>query len=407
MIRSLSGYAVLVRRVGPLYAALLFVVRLPIAMTIFGTVTFVTLQRGSVADAGLTSASLAVATAIAQPLHGRWAQHAGQRLPMLLLAPANAAALVALVVATRSGAALPVLLALAAAVGATNIPVGGLSRARWGPVTRSLEEARTATSLESVAEELAFVAGPAVVGILAAAVSPAAPLLVNAALVVVLMPLFALHPLAPGPAGGEAPGSPADAASMRRVLRSVWVPVAGMSMVGTYFGATQTTVAATTVELGSPGSGGLVYAVMGLGSAATALTAVALPAHVSLRARAAVSAVGMGVFTGLAALTVEGVAPGALWALAGLMLVSGAFVGVTLVSLFALVGDDAPPAGVAVAMTAASAANVLGVAFGASLGGRVAESVWVGAGYVVSAVACVVLAALMVGAGRRGRPAAG
>lgn len=404
---ALSRYGVLVRRVGVPYTALLLLVRLPVAMTIFGTVTFVTLQRGSVADAGLTSAALAVATAVAQPLHGRWTQHAGQRLPMLLLAPVCAAALVGLVVATRADAPLPVLLALAAAAGASNVPVSGLSRVRWGQVTRTIEEARTATSLESVAEELAFVLGPAVVGVLAAAVDPAAPLLVNAALAVTLVPLFALHPLSPGPAGGEAPGSPADAASMGRVLRSVWVPVAGMSMVGTYFGATQTTVAATTVHLGSPGSGGLIYAVMGLGSAATALTAVALPAHVPLRARVAVSAVTMGLFTGLAALTVDGVAPGALWALAALMLASGAGVGVALVSLFAIVGDDAPPAGVAVAMTAASAANVLGVAFGASLGGRVAESVWVGAGYVVSALACAVLATLMVAAGRRARPGAG
>ena len=373
-MRSLSQYGVLVRRVGVFYAALLFVVRLPVAMTIFGTVTFVTLERGSVADAGLASAALAVATAVAQPLHGRWTQHAGQRLPLLLLAPVCAAALVALVVATRSGASLPVLLALSAAVGASNVPVGGLSRVRWGQVTHSVEEARTATSLESVAEELAFVAGPAVVGILSAAVDPAAPLLVNAALALVLVPVFALHPLSPGPAGGEAPGSPEDTASMLRVLRSVWVPVAGMSMVGTYFGATQTTVAATTVELGSPGSGGLIYAVMGVGSAATALTLL-------------------------------GTAPGALWALGALMLLSGAGVGITLVSLFAIVGDDAPPAGVAVAMTAASAANVLGVAFGASLGGRVAESVWVGAGYFVSAAACVVLATLLGAAGLRRRTA--
>ena len=88
-MRSLSQYGVLVRRIGVFYAALLFVVRLPVAMTIFGTVTFVTLERGSVADAGLASAALAVATAVAQPLHGRWTQHAGQRLPLLLLAPSS------------------------------------------------------------------------------------------------------------------------------------------------------------------------------------------------------------------------------------------------------------------------------------------------------------------------------
>lgn len=404
MSPALAGYAVLVRRVGVLYTILLLLVRLPIAMTIFGTVTFVTLQRGSVADAGLTSAALAVATAIAQPLHGRWTQHAGQRLPMLLVAPVCAGALLALVAATRADAPLWVLLVIAAVVGATNLPVGGLSRVRWSAVTRSIEEARTATSLESVAEELAFVMGPAFVGILAATVSPAAPLLVNAGLVIVLVPLFALHPLAPEAAGGAAPG---EDSSMRRVLRSVWGPVLGMFFVGTFFGATQTTVAATAVVLGSPGAGGLVYAVMGLGSAGAALVVVALPAHITLRFRVAVSALGMGLFTGLAALTVTGQAPGALWALAGLMFVSGAFVGVSLVSLFAIVGDDAPVSGVAVAMTAASAANVLGVAFGASLGGRVAESVWVGGGYLVSAAACALLAVLALlshgAAGRRAR----
>lgn len=388
---SFARYGDLTRRVGVPYVVLIVLARLPMAMTVFGTITFVTFARDSIADAGLVSGALAVATAIAQPLHGRWTQAAGQRGPLLFLAAVNAGALVALVAAGAARSPLLVLVGLGALVGLTNIPVGGLSRVRWVAVARSPAEGHTAMSLESVAEEITFVLGPALVGVVSAIGNPTVPLLIDAALTIVLVPIFALHALAPGPAGSDAAGS---SMGLVTALRHVWVPVACMVMVGTFFGATQTSVSAVARALGEPSSGGLVYAVLGLGSAVSALSTVAIPARISIRARILLAVPGMFLATLAAVPTDRGTAPGSLVLLGALMVAAGVFIGVTLVSIYALVADLAPRAGVAVAMTAAGAASVAGVALGTSIAGAIAENIRPGAGFLASAAACVLLFAL-------------
>ena len=402
--RGFGRYAELTRRVGRRYTALIFLARLPMAMTVFGTITFVAAARGSIADAGLVSAALALTTALAQPLVGRWTQAAGQRVPLLVLTPISVAAILGMVAAGRAHAPLWVLMLIAVVMGATNLPIGGLSRVRWSAAVRSQRESHAAMSLESVGEEVTFVLGPAVVGVLAVAVGPGFALIVDAVAQLLLVPLFALHPLSP-----RATAIPfgAETMSLPRALSHVWAPVLAMVMVGVYFGSVQTTDSALAADLGHPSAGGLIYALLGLGSAISALGSVLLPDSLTLRTRLILSGFGMGGVAALATFVGFLDAPLGLVLLLLAMLSGGLFVGIALVTVYALVGDQAPPAGAAVAMTATGAAIVLGVAVGTSLGGRVAESLGSSLGFLVAAGACVALVLLGALPRHSSSPAAG
>ena len=387
-LHALGRYRDLPRLLGAPFLVVGFLARLPVAMVVLGVLTLVTSATGSVGEAGLASAALAVATAVAGPLVGRWTDRRGQRLPLLLLAPVNAAALVALVLAARAGTAVAGLCALCVLVGLTNVPIGSLARVRWLGVANEPRVAGAALSYESMADELGFVLGPALVGVAASAGSPEAPLLLAAALVAVFVTAFALHPSATAADPRIRPLTSAAAPALSRVLRQVSPAVAGMACVGLFFGASQTAVTAFAAAIGEPGRAGLIYALMGTGSAVMALAVVALPESVTLRARLVVCGIGM------AALSTAMTAPTGLGVLAGLVLAVGLFVGPAMVTLFTAAGRLAPEGGTAVAMTALSSANVVGVALAAAVGGRLADAIGPDAAFAVAAAASAALALL-------------
>ncbi|KAE8765114.1 MFS transporter [Georgenia thermotolerans] len=387
-LHALGRYRDLPRLLGSPFLLVGFLARLPVAMVVLGVLTLVTSATGSVGEAGLASAALAVSTAVAGPLIGRWTDRRGQRLPLLLLAPVNAVALVVLVLAARAGAPVAALCALCAVVGLSNVPIGSLARVRWLGAAGEPRVAGAALSYESMADELGFVLGPALVGLAASAGSPEAPLLLAAALVAIFVTAFALHPSAAVADPRVRPLTAAAAPGLARVLRKVGPAVAGMACVGLFFGASQTAVTAFAVDAGEPGRAGLIYALMGTGSAVMALAVVALPESVTLRARLVVCGLGM------AALSTAMTAPTGLGPLAVLVLAVGLFVGPAMVTLFTAAGRLAPEGGTAVAMTALSSANVVGVALAAAVGGRLADAVGPDAAFAVAAAASAALALL-------------
>lgn len=151
-------------------------------MIIIGVLTLVVASTGSVAIAAYCSAAFAVANGIGNVLIGRLTDIFGQRLPLLIIAPINVAFLLLIVWLAPQNPATILLVANSAAVGITTSPIGPLARVRWYPIA-SHRHLPTAMSWETVNDELIFVLGPAAVGIIAAAISPGAPMLVAAALV--------------------------------------------------------------------------------------------------------------------------------------------------------------------------------------------------------------------------------
>lgn len=409
--RALAHYRTLPALVGrgPLLVA--FLARAPYAMVPLGAMTAFTASTGSVAQGGLATGITSISTAVASPLIGRWADRRGQRFVLMALTPVNAVALALLFLAALLGWTGPLQWGICLAAGATCLPIGSFTRARWVARVPGPRELAAAFSYESMADELVFVLGPALVGIAASVAAPAAPLALAVCLVVVAGIPFALaapgpdtRPGAPDSPGVPTPGtSPAHPTRPRigTVLAAVLPSVVVMVCIGSFFGTVQAGTTERAELLGSPGSAGLVYALMGLGSGVMALMVVLVPERITLPARVAAGGLGMGVLITVVSLQ------SSLGTTALALLATGTFVGPTMVTAFSLAERLAPEGGISVAMTSMQSAVTVGVSLGSSLGGVLAaahgpEGAFA-VGMVVSACICLCGTAMVVARGRRRR----
>ena len=220
---------------------------------------------------------------------------------------------------------------------------------------------------ESAADEIVFVFGPVIVGLLATTMSPAAPVVAAAILAIVFVTAFALHPTAvaaPAAAAGEVVQAPARELA-RPALMTTMIGALGM---GLFFGAMLTSLTAFMDERGAPEQAGLVYGAMGIGSAALALGVALFPARFSLPARWLVFA-GILVPGSLALPFV-----GSVGAMTVVLLVIGIGIGPTLVTQYSLAAGRSPRGRSATVMTMLGSAVVVGQSAASALTGILAES---------------------------------
>jgi hypothetical protein len=258
---SLASYRTLLRAPG---AAAFFLTaaagRVGIAMTSLGIVWLVHARTGSYATAGLVTGGFAVAEASAGPQLARLIDRFGQSrvLPPVLLA--HAAAVATLLALVAAGTPDWLMTAGGVLAGATIPQLGALSAARWAALLRDERPAAlpTAFALEALANEVAFLAGPALVSILGASGYPAAGTVLATALVVTGGLCFAAQrrtsPQASGAAGRHRTG--------RSLLRPGFAVLAGVNLaIGGFFGAMQISVTAFAVEHGAAGTAAALFAV--------------------------------------------------------------------------------------------------------------------------------------------------
>lgn len=144
----------------------------------------VTRSSGSYAVAGTVMALFGATTVFLSPARAALIDRHGPRRALVPMTAAYLAVLVLLTLALArpAGAPAPVLGALAATAGACVPPLGPTMRAVWGRLTPDRALLQRAYSLDGVAEELLFVTGPLLVGVLVGFAPPAAGILVGAAL---------------------------------------------------------------------------------------------------------------------------------------------------------------------------------------------------------------------------------
>ena len=409
--RSSGGrYAQLLRLGGRGFLPIAFVARLPLAMITVGALTLATAVTGSYAVGGLAAGAVGVGSALAGPLMGHLADRMGQRAVLLVSALAHTVAIGLLLVtayapAGPDGPAVPLLVAAAMLVGATCPQVGPLARVRWRGLTggdrRQLD---TALSYESTADELTFVLGPALVGLLASLLAPWTPFVLAAALTLTMVSCFAVHPThRAAPAAPRQDRDPVPAGTGRdRVL--VLLPVLGMVAMGTFFGAVQNALSAFGGEFGVQQAAGLLYAVMGISSAAAALSVAWWPQRFPTAARWVVSAVAM------AGLSLLFLLPTGIVPMLAVLLLAGLPVGPTMVTIFTIGGDVARPERLGTVMTMLASGVVLGTAVGAALAGLLAETAGhrgAFAAAIGAACAMVLISAALALLRHRGRRRAG
>jgi hypothetical protein len=292
---SSAAYRALLRAPG---AAAFFLAaaagRLGIAMTSLGIVWLVHARTGSFATAGLVTGGFAVAEAVAGPqlaaLADRWGQ--SRVLPPALLA--HAAAVATLLALVAGGTPGWLMTAGGAAAGATIPQLGALSAARWAALLRGQRAAAlpAAFALESLAGELAYLAGPALVSILGAGGYPQAGPVLAAALVVAGGLCFAAQHRTAPPASGAAGRHRAG----RSLLRPGFAVLAGVNLaIGGFFGAMQISVTAFAVEHGAAGAAAALFTVSSCASLLAGWLYGLRQWRTTARAHLAVAAAGLAI----------------------------------------------------------------------------------------------------------------
>jgi len=387
------SYRSLASSAGAGFLVLSFLARLPAAMAPLGLVILVVSSGRGYATAGLLGAVVGLGAAAGGPLLGWLTDRYGQRRVGLVAAVLDGAALLAVLLAVRSGAG-PVPTCAAAVLAGFAIPqVGPLVRVRWATLLGNRGRSRllpVAMSYEGAVDEASYVAGPALVGLLALTGVAAAPLLAAALLTLTAAVPFALHRTAP-----PALRVPLLARARARLPRTAMAGlVVGMLAIGVVFGATATGTIALAESAGRPGYGSLAYAVLGIGSALAGLATRWLPATFGLADRYLSSAVALLVGTAglLAVRSLAGAPP--------MMALLGATVAPYLVTSYALAERIAPPARAGTAMTLLAGGVTAGVAAGGGLAGRLADAFGFTGAYAV-AVGAAALAVVLAFATRR------
>jgi MFS family permease len=386
----------LIREAGYAYFPITLVARLPFAMMVVGILTLVVSARGSLALGGITSAMTGLGTALVGPLLGAAADRFGQRRVLLLAGTVNSLLLVAMAWLAFAPVPDAALLATAFLVGASMPQVAPLSRsrlvtiiARAYPTERRTRTVNGAMAYESAADEIVFVFGPVIVGLLATTMSPAAPVIGAAILALVFVTAFALHPTATSAAASAGSAGTRQAPSRELFRVGVLAPVAGALGMGLFFGAMLTSLTAFMAERGVAEQAGLVYGAMGVGSAALALGVALFSARFTLPARWLTFA-GVLVAGAVALPFVDSVA-----AITLCLLVIGVGIGPTLVTQYSLAAGFSPRGRSATVMTMLGSAVVVGQSAASALTGVVAEAAGAGAALVAPFIA----AAVVLGAG--------
>jgi MFS family permease len=377
------SYRELARAVPLPFFLLGLVARLPFAITPLATLTLLHAATGSYTFAGAAAAGQSIATAAGGIGVGALADRFGPRAVGVTAAIAHATCTAALVAAT--GADRPVMAAAAIAVGLTQPAVGPLALVHWARLLRSRGHAEmlpTALSYETAANELSFIAGPVLVGLLAAGVGPAAPLAAVALLTAGAAGPFALYYARTAP-----PRRAATSARPRPVPLAAMVVAS--AALGAVFGTVQTGVSSYAAERAEPASAGLLYALLAVGSAGSGIAYAWVPARIGAGLRYLLATIGLLL--------------GTAWLASGYtelpfaIAVAGVTIAPYMISAYALTERLSGGRGTATALMVVGAGGPIGTAVAQAVAGRAADVGGSAAAFLVAPAAAAVALLVAIG----------
>ncbi|HWC34662.1 MAG TPA: hypothetical protein VG650_07520 [Mycobacteriales bacterium] len=348
--------------------------RMPQGMSTLAILLLLTPQFGY-AKSGL-AAGLAVATSGASNvLIARAVDRIGVRI---VLAPAAAVyAALAVLLALIAHHSYPTDLGVCALLGVAAAPVSSVSRATW-PRLLGPEAAQVLYGLEATAQELVFIAGPALVALVAGTVSAQAALILSGSLGLAGVLGFVTAPAFAAAVPFRVPGAPRVPAYRTRVLNYAVVGAA----LTTGFSMTEiATVAFVSGRHATPASG-VVLALWSAGSLIGGLVFGAGTAQVTDRALSVgVSLVGIG-------LMVNAIAPGKV-GLAALLFAGSTATAPALARLYTRMGRVAPSGATTEAFGWLSVGFQVGSSLGAALGGISVDDLGARATFAIAGAAAL------------------
>jgi MFS family permease len=357
-----------------------FLGRVPIAMKALGCVLLVERLTGSFALAGAVGAVQTLVSAFASPRLGRFADRYGEQKILFWSMIFHAIGMAVLITAAFANAHPVPLLIGAAVVGASSMPFGSLSRARWVQTLgkgRSLEKAY---AMESMADEMAFIIGPMLVVPLSVSVNPAAGLIASLAMTIVatVMLIFQKTPktnfrLAPvdndAPEGKTVIGIP-----------GIQVLIASLLFMGIIFGAVELVMVAFAEHHGRPNMASIMAATFAAGSLLGAIIYGAITWHgpVDRRLKIAIWWIALGTIPILMA--------NSILAMSVAVFITGLAISPGMIAANTVVEHLAPPKMLTEAFSWIGSALATGAAFGSVVAGVVLDEVGVRGGQSIGMV---------------------
>lgn len=367
-----------------------FIGRLPLSMVGLGCVLLVASETGSYGLGGAVAAAGALTTALAGPLIGRLADSHGQRRVLLPVLAVFVSAGALFIAAVRDGWPTWTLFATAGAAGACIPPVSSMVRVRWTHLLRGSHRLHTALAMESVVDEMVFIAGPVLVTFLSTTGHATSGVVTAFVLAAVGSLLFAAQRRTEPPlAAHEHRNGP----SPMRIDGLKVLFVVGAA-VGAVLGTLEIALVAFADESGVRSMAGVLIAGLAAGSMVSGIGWGTLQWRLPLRLRLA------GVLIGLTVLSVPLLVVRDVWLMVPFVVLAGIAVSPSLISSFSLAELLVPRAAVTEAFTWIGTALALGVAVGASLAGKIVDVSGANAAFAVATVAAAV-AAVAVSVGQR------
>lgn len=385
-----NPYLAVLRRPGALsFSAAGFLGRMSMSMFGLGTVLLVAAVTGKYGLAGTVAAAGSVGYAICAPQAAKLADRFGQHRVLRPMAVSFAVSTVAFAACAQLRAPLWALLVTGTLAGASMPSLGSMVRARWSTLLDDPARLHTAFSLESVADEMIFVIGPAVVTLLATEVHPTAG--VGVAMVACVTGTLLL--------AGQRRTEPRARPRVRAVTRArrLAMPARGLitlAPVYLFIGAMFATIDLSTVAFaqqhGHKPLAGVILGIYALGSAFGGLWYGSRTWRVPLERRFAVTL----------CCTAAGVAT--FWAQPGLLSLAlviffcGVAISPTLIAGYGLIERQAPAARRTEGMTWLSSAISVGVAGGSAAAGHIIDAAGPHWGYAFAACCGAVAAVICV-----------
>lgn len=276
---------------------------------------------------------------------------------------AQAAGMVALVVAAQLRALSGVLIVLAAIAGAMTPPLSASVRALWPRVARSRATLDAAYQLDATSQEMIWTCGPLLVAAAVAAGSPAAALLLSGAITVAGTCLFATAPPA-----RQWRGVGRDAERPTAITNpALQIVLVATLLLGLGIGAIEVALPALAVHAGSRSAAGILLGLWSVGSLVGGLTYGGRLGRTGMTERY------VGLMLLVAVTTAPLIVAGSLAAALPLSLLAGVGFAPLMACQYTLVGALADRRSVTEAFAWTSTALVSGIAGGNAAAGALVQ----------------------------------
>ncbi|MEE3660323.1 MFS transporter [Brenneria sp. g21c3] len=368
------------------------VARISLPMTGIGIITMLSQLRGSYTLAGTVSATFVLTYALLSPQISRLVDRYGQRRILPVTAATSALGIFALLIS--SWWQTPDWTLFIGAFLAGFMPsMSAMVRARWTAIHRGQPRLQTAYSLETVLDEVTFIAGPPLSIGLSVMLFPQAGPLVAAILLLAGVFSFVVQ----GSAEPQIETHDSTSVHTGSVIQQADLRLLTLLLVamGVIVGTVDITSVAFAEQLGQPAAASLVLSAYAVGSCLAGLLFGTIKLKTPLHRLLLLG----GLAT--AATTLPLLLVGSIPLLAAAVFVAGLFFAPTMIVAMSIVERIVPENQLTEGMTWLLAGLNVGVAFGAATSGQVVDIGGAGAGFTVAFCAGAVVLLVVIWGHRR------